>query len=106
MRLSAPVSEDSHRRVIVDRAGQASLLPEQVDEAIQHFSFNFNVAGAAYGLLALGGKYTNPHHVTQLAPPGGLRPDEAGTGGSAVSLAGLLPLHRSAREARPGEEVA
>ncbi len=26
----------------------------------QHFSFNFDIAGAAYGLLALGGKYANP----------------------------------------------
>jgi 3-hydroxy-9,10-secoandrosta-1,3,5(10)-triene-9,17-dione monooxygenase len=26
----------------------------------QHFSFNFDVAGSAYGTLALGGKYTNP----------------------------------------------
>ncbi len=25
----------------------------------QHFSFNFDIAGAAYGLLALGGKYSN-----------------------------------------------
>jgi 3-hydroxy-9,10-secoandrosta-1,3,5(10)-triene-9,17-dione monooxygenase len=26
----------------------------------QHFSFNFDIAGSAYGLYALGGKYTNP----------------------------------------------
>ena len=26
----------------------------------QHFSFNFDIAGAAYGTLALGGKYSNP----------------------------------------------
>jgi len=26
----------------------------------QHFSFNFDIAGAAYGTVALGGKYTNP----------------------------------------------
>ena len=26
----------------------------------QHFSFNFDIAGAAYGSLALGGKYANP----------------------------------------------
>jgi 3-hydroxy-9,10-secoandrosta-1,3,5(10)-triene-9,17-dione monooxygenase len=26
----------------------------------QHFSFNFDVAGAAYGTFALGGKYSNP----------------------------------------------
>jgi 3-hydroxy-9,10-secoandrosta-1,3,5(10)-triene-9,17-dione monooxygenase len=26
----------------------------------QHFSFNFDIAGAAYGLLALGGRYGNP----------------------------------------------
>ena len=26
----------------------------------QHFSFNFDIAGAAYGLLALGGAYANP----------------------------------------------
>lgn len=26
----------------------------------QHFSFNFDIAGAGYGLLALGGKYTSP----------------------------------------------
>jgi 3-hydroxy-9,10-secoandrosta-1,3,5(10)-triene-9,17-dione monooxygenase len=26
----------------------------------QHFSFNFDIAGAAYGTLALGGKYANP----------------------------------------------
>jgi 3-hydroxy-9,10-secoandrosta-1,3,5(10)-triene-9,17-dione monooxygenase len=26
----------------------------------QHFSFNFDIAGAAYGLLTLGGKYSNP----------------------------------------------
>jgi hypothetical protein len=26
----------------------------------QHFSFNFDVAGAAYGLNALGGRYTSP----------------------------------------------
>jgi 3-hydroxy-9,10-secoandrosta-1,3,5(10)-triene-9,17-dione monooxygenase len=26
----------------------------------QHFSFNFDIAGATYGLLALGGRYANP----------------------------------------------
>ncbi|TMK00893.1 MAG: acyl-CoA dehydrogenase [Alphaproteobacteria bacterium] len=26
----------------------------------QHFSFNFDIAGAAYGLFALGGRYANP----------------------------------------------
>jgi alkylation response protein AidB-like acyl-CoA dehydrogenase len=26
----------------------------------QHFSFNFDIAGSAYGTLALGGKYANP----------------------------------------------
>ena len=26
----------------------------------QHFSFNFDIAGAAYGTLALGGTYANP----------------------------------------------
>jgi alkylation response protein AidB-like acyl-CoA dehydrogenase len=26
----------------------------------QHFSFNFDIAGAAYGLFTLGGKYANP----------------------------------------------
>ena len=26
----------------------------------QHFSFNFDIAGAAYGTFALGGKYSNP----------------------------------------------
>jgi 3-hydroxy-9,10-secoandrosta-1,3,5(10)-triene-9,17-dione monooxygenase len=26
----------------------------------QHFSFNFDIAGAAYGLHALGGQYANP----------------------------------------------
>jgi len=26
----------------------------------QHFSFNFDIAGSAYGTLALGGKYSNP----------------------------------------------
>jgi 3-hydroxy-9,10-secoandrosta-1,3,5(10)-triene-9,17-dione monooxygenase len=26
----------------------------------QHFSFNFDIAGGAYGLLALGGRYANP----------------------------------------------
>jgi Acyl-CoA dehydrogenase, C-terminal domain len=26
----------------------------------QHFSFNFDIAGAAYGLNALGGRYANP----------------------------------------------
>ena len=26
----------------------------------QHFSFNFDIAGAAYGMLTLGGKYANP----------------------------------------------
>jgi len=26
----------------------------------QHFSFNFDISGAAYGLYALGGKYANP----------------------------------------------
>jgi alkylation response protein AidB-like acyl-CoA dehydrogenase len=26
----------------------------------QHFSFNFDIAGAAYGLHALGGSYANP----------------------------------------------
>jgi hypothetical protein len=26
----------------------------------QHFSFNFDIAGAAYGLHALGGRYANP----------------------------------------------
>ncbi len=31
-----------------------------VQAASQHFSFNFDIAGAAYGTIALGGKYTNP----------------------------------------------
>jgi len=26
----------------------------------QHFSFNFDIAGAAYGMHALGGAYVNP----------------------------------------------
>jgi len=26
----------------------------------QHFSFNFDIAGSAYGTVAMGGKYTNP----------------------------------------------
>jgi hypothetical protein len=26
----------------------------------QHFSFNFDIAGAAYGLHAFGGRYANP----------------------------------------------
>ncbi len=26
----------------------------------QHFSFNFDIAGAAYGLFVLGGPFTNP----------------------------------------------
>ncbi|MFN2646251.1 MAG: acyl-CoA dehydrogenase family protein [Burkholderiales bacterium] len=26
----------------------------------QHFSFNFDIAGSAYGMLAMGGKYANP----------------------------------------------
>lgn len=28
--------------------------------ACQHFSFNFDIAGSAFGLAALGGRYTNP----------------------------------------------
>ena len=28
--------------------------------ASQHFSFNFDIAGAAFGTAALGGKYANP----------------------------------------------
>jgi 3-hydroxy-9,10-secoandrosta-1,3,5(10)-triene-9,17-dione monooxygenase len=31
-----------------------------VQAASQHFSFNFDIAGAAFGTLALGGKYANP----------------------------------------------
>ena len=31
-----------------------------VQAASQHFSFNFDIAGAAYGTAALGGKYSNP----------------------------------------------
>jgi 3-hydroxy-9,10-secoandrosta-1,3,5(10)-triene-9,17-dione monooxygenase len=31
-----------------------------VQAASQHFSFNFDIAGSAYGTVALGGKYTNP----------------------------------------------
>jgi 3-hydroxy-9,10-secoandrosta-1,3,5(10)-triene-9,17-dione monooxygenase len=31
-----------------------------VQAARQHFSFNFDIAGAAYGTAALGGKYANP----------------------------------------------
>jgi 3-hydroxy-9,10-secoandrosta-1,3,5(10)-triene-9,17-dione monooxygenase len=31
-----------------------------VQAAGQHFSFNFDIAGAAYGTVALGGKYGNP----------------------------------------------
>jgi 3-hydroxy-9,10-secoandrosta-1,3,5(10)-triene-9,17-dione monooxygenase len=31
-----------------------------VQAASQHFSFNFDIAGAAYGTVALGGKYANP----------------------------------------------
>jgi hypothetical protein len=26
----------------------------------QHFSFSFDIAGSAYGIAALGGKYANP----------------------------------------------
>ncbi len=26
----------------------------------QHFSFNFDIAGSAFGTVAMGGKYTNP----------------------------------------------
>ena len=29
--------------------------------ASQHFSFNFDIAGSAYGSTALGGKYANPN---------------------------------------------
>jgi 3-hydroxy-9,10-secoandrosta-1,3,5(10)-triene-9,17-dione monooxygenase len=31
-----------------------------VQAASQHFSFNFDIAGSAYGTMALGGKYANP----------------------------------------------
>jgi 3-hydroxy-9,10-secoandrosta-1,3,5(10)-triene-9,17-dione monooxygenase len=31
-----------------------------VQAASQHFSFNFDIAGAAYGTAALGGQYANP----------------------------------------------
>jgi 3-hydroxy-9,10-secoandrosta-1,3,5(10)-triene-9,17-dione monooxygenase len=31
-----------------------------VQAAAQHFSFNFDIAGSAYGTVALGGKYANP----------------------------------------------
>jgi 3-hydroxy-9,10-secoandrosta-1,3,5(10)-triene-9,17-dione monooxygenase len=31
-----------------------------VQAAGQHFSFNFDIAGSAFGIVALGGKYTNP----------------------------------------------
>ena len=31
-----------------------------VQAASQHFSFNFDIAGAAFGTVALGGKYVNP----------------------------------------------
>jgi 3-hydroxy-9,10-secoandrosta-1,3,5(10)-triene-9,17-dione monooxygenase len=31
-----------------------------VQAASQHFSFNFDIAGAAFGIAALGGKYANP----------------------------------------------
>jgi len=31
-----------------------------VQAASQHFSFNFDIAGSAYGTLTLGGKYANP----------------------------------------------
>jgi 3-hydroxy-9,10-secoandrosta-1,3,5(10)-triene-9,17-dione monooxygenase len=31
-----------------------------VQAASQHFSFNFDIAGAAYGSVSLGGKYANP----------------------------------------------
>jgi len=31
-----------------------------VQAAAQHFSFNFDIAGSAYGTVALGGKYGNP----------------------------------------------
>ncbi|HET7297243.1 MAG TPA: acyl-CoA dehydrogenase family protein, partial [Burkholderiales bacterium] len=31
-----------------------------VQAASQHFSFNFDIAGSAYGAVALGGKYANP----------------------------------------------
>jgi 3-hydroxy-9,10-secoandrosta-1,3,5(10)-triene-9,17-dione monooxygenase len=31
-----------------------------VQAASQHFSFNFDIAGAAFGIAALGGKYSNP----------------------------------------------
>jgi resorcinol 4-hydroxylase (FADH2) len=31
-----------------------------VQAASQHFSFNFDIAGSAFGMTALGGKYANP----------------------------------------------
>jgi 3-hydroxy-9,10-secoandrosta-1,3,5(10)-triene-9,17-dione monooxygenase len=31
-----------------------------VQAASQHFSFNFDIAGSAFGTVAMGGKYTNP----------------------------------------------
>jgi alkylation response protein AidB-like acyl-CoA dehydrogenase len=31
-----------------------------VQAASQHFSFNFDIAGSAYGTVALGGKYAHP----------------------------------------------
>ena len=31
-----------------------------VQAAAQHFSFNFDIAGSAYGTVAMGGKYANP----------------------------------------------
>ena len=32
-----------------------------VQAASQHFSFNFDIAGSAFGIAALGGKYSNPN---------------------------------------------
>ena len=32
----------------------------------QHFSFNFDIAGAAYGMLALGGHYANPAQLSRF----------------------------------------
>jgi 3-hydroxy-9,10-secoandrosta-1,3,5(10)-triene-9,17-dione monooxygenase len=31
-----------------------------VQAASQHFSFNFDIAGSAFGTVAMGGKYANP----------------------------------------------
>ena len=47
-------------------------FPRDTPAINQHFSFNFDIAGSAFGTVAMGGKYANP--LRELRIEAGFRP--------------------------------